>query len=58
MSRAIENPIGGIPAGDDDPAEGRGLSVLAETLHQAGAKQNVWFLPGSQNLYLTDDGRS
>jgi uncharacterized protein YbcV (DUF1398 family) len=29
---------------------------LAETLRRAGVTRNLWFLPASQSLYLTENG--
>jgi uncharacterized protein YbcV (DUF1398 family) len=37
------------------PAVG-GFPVLAETLHRAGVRRNIWSLPSVQSLYLTDAG--
>ncbi|MES1258925.1 MAG: DUF1398 domain-containing protein, partial [Acidobacteriota bacterium] len=33
-----------------------GFPYLAETLRQAGATRNVWFLPACQSLFLTKEG--
>jgi uncharacterized protein YbcV (DUF1398 family) len=33
-----------------------GFPYFAETLRQAGVKQNIWNLPSLQSLYLTEDG--
>jgi uncharacterized protein YbcV (DUF1398 family) len=33
-----------------------GFPYLAEALRQAGVTRNLWFLPASESLYLTDDG--
>ena len=33
-----------------------GFPYLAETLRQAGVKQNIWSLPSCQSIYITDDG--
>jgi uncharacterized protein YbcV (DUF1398 family) len=40
---AIRPKIGGFP-------------VLAETLRRAGVRRNIWSLPSTQSLYLTDHG--
>lgn len=37
------------------PAVG-GFPYLAETLRQAGIIKNLWFLPSTQSLYLTQHG--
>ena len=33
-----------------------GFPVLAEVLRQAGAKRNLWYLPSTQCIFLTDLG--
>lgn len=33
-----------------------GFPYLAEALRQAGVTRNLWFLPASQSLYLTEHG--
>jgi hypothetical protein len=33
-----------------------GFPVLAETLRRAGVHLNIWSLPSTQSVYLTDDG--
>ncbi len=33
-----------------------GFPYLAETLRRAGVMRNLWFLPASQSLYLTESG--
>lgn len=33
-----------------------GFPYLAEILHQAGVRQNVWSLPSCQSIYFMDDG--
>lgn len=33
-----------------------GFPYLAEALHRAGAKRNLWFLPACESLYLTEKG--
>jgi uncharacterized protein YbcV (DUF1398 family) len=56
MSRAIENLQAAFQRAMAIRPKVEGFPYLAETLRQAGVKQNVWFLPASQSLYLTDDG--
>src|SRR5579871_1211935 len=56
MSKAIENlqsALGRAMAGR--PKVG-GFPYLAETLRQAGVTRNLWFLPSTQNVYLTEFG--
>ena len=56
MSRAIES----LEAAQRRAMAGRpkvgGFPYLAETLRRAGVTRNVWTLPASQSLYLTNDG--
>jgi len=56
MSIAIEK----LQAAQERAMAGRpkvgGFPFLAETLRSAGVTRNIWFLPASQSLYLTDDG--
>jgi uncharacterized protein YbcV (DUF1398 family) len=56
MSKAIEN----LQAAMQRAAAGRpkvgGFPYLAETLRLAGAIRNLWFLPASQSIFLTQDG--
>jgi len=56
MSKAIE----GLKAAQERAMAGRpkagGFPYLAETLRRAGVTRNLWFLPASQSLYLTEYG--
>jgi uncharacterized protein YbcV (DUF1398 family) len=56
MSKAIEN----VQAAMQRAAAGRpkigGFPYLAETLRRAGVIRNLWFLPASQSIFLTQGG--
>ncbi|WP_047495311.1 DUF1398 domain-containing protein [Terriglobus sp. TAA 43] len=56
MSKAIDNLMGAMGRAQANRPRVGGFPYLAEVLRQAGVKRNVWSLPSSQSLYLTDDG--
>lgn len=56
MSKAIENLMDAMARAQANRPRVGGFPYLAEVLRQAGVKRNVWTLPASQSLYLTDDG--
>lgn len=56
MSKAIENLQAAQQRAMAVRPKVGGFPYLAEALRQAGVTRNLWFLPASQSLYLTDDG--
>jgi uncharacterized protein YbcV (DUF1398 family) len=56
MSEAIDNVINAIQRGMSIRPKIGGFPFLAEALHQAGVKQNTWYLPSAQSMYSTDNG--
>jgi uncharacterized protein YbcV (DUF1398 family) len=56
MSKAIENLQGAMQRAAAIRPKVGGFPFLAETLRRAGAIRNLWFLPASQSIFLTQDG--
>ena len=56
MSKAIENLEAAQKRALAIRPKVGGFPYLAETLRRAGVTRNVWFLPGCQSLFLTNDG--
>jgi len=56
MSDAIQNLQQALKEGAEiRPAVG-GFPYLAATLHAAGVRRNLWYLPAMESVYLTDLG--
>ena len=56
MSKAIDNLTAAMKRAQAIRPRVGGFPYLAETLRQAGVKRNVWSLPSSQSMFLTEDG--
>jgi uncharacterized protein YbcV (DUF1398 family) len=56
LSKAIENLQAAQQRAMAIRPKVGGFPYLAEVLRQAGVTRNLWFLPGCQSLYLTDEG--
>jgi uncharacterized protein YbcV (DUF1398 family) len=56
MSKAIENLQAAMQRAAAIRPKVGGFPYLAETLRRAGAIRNLWFLPASQSIFLTQDG--
>jgi uncharacterized protein YbcV (DUF1398 family) len=56
MSKAIENLQAALQRAAAIRPKVGGFPYLAETLRQAGVTRNLWYLPASQSVYLTEYG--
>ncbi len=56
MSKAIDNLTDAMKRAEANRPHVGGFPHLAEVLRQAGVKRNVWSIPSSQSLFLTEDG--
>jgi uncharacterized protein YbcV (DUF1398 family) len=56
LSKAIENLQAAMQRAAAIRPKVGGFPYLAETLRRAGAIRNLWFLPASQSIFLTQDG--
>lgn len=56
MSRATDNLMEAQKRAMAGRPKVGGFPYLAETLRRAGVTRNLWFLPGCQSLYLTNEG--
>lgn len=56
MSKAIENLTNAMKRAATIRPKVGGFPYLAETLRKAGVTRNLWTLPASQSLFLTNDG--
>src|SRR5580692_11051101 len=56
MSKAIDNLQAALQRAMAGRPKVGGFPYLAETLRRAGVTRNLWFLPASQSLYLTEYG--
>ncbi len=56
MSKAIENLTSAMERASAIRPKVGGFPYLAETLRKAGVIRNLWTLPASQSLFLTNDG--
>ena len=56
MSKAIDNLTTAMKAAQANRPRVGGFPYLAEVLRRAGVRRNVWSLPSSQSLFLTQDG--
>lgn len=57
MSKAIEILQAAQKRAMENRPKVGGFPYLAETLRQAGVKQNIWSLPSCQSIYMMDDGQ-
>lgn len=56
MSKAIENLTEAMKTAEAIRPPVGGFPYLAEVLRKAGVTRNVWSLPSSQSLFLTEHG--
>ena len=56
MSKAIDNLMEAMKFAQATRPGVGGFPYLAEVLRKAGVTRNVWSLPSSQSLYLTQEG--
>lgn len=56
MSKAIENLTEAMKTAEAIRPRIGGFPYLAEVLRKAGVTRNVWSLPSSQSLFLTEHG--
>lgn len=56
MSQAIETLEAALERAMAGRPKVGGFPYLAETLRRAGVTHNLWYLPASQSLYLTEHG--
>ena len=56
MSNAIQNLQDAMQRAESLRPKVGGFPYLAETLRQAGAIRNLWYLPSSQSIFQTDKG--
>ncbi|KTD44334.1 DUF1398 domain-containing protein [Legionella parisiensis] len=56
MSKAIDNLMNAIQSAIAIRPKIGGFPVLAEVMRKAGVKQNLWYLPSCQSIYITKDG--
>ena len=56
MSKAMENLQAAMQRGIAGRPKVGGFPYLAETLRRAGVKQNFWYLPACESLYVTELG--
>ncbi|AWN72465.1 DUF1398 domain-containing protein [Legionella anisa] len=56
MSKAIDNLKNAIQSASAIRPKVGGFPVLAEVMRQAGVKQNLWYLPSCQSIYITKEG--
>ncbi|KTD06044.1 hypothetical protein Lgra_2821 [Legionella gratiana] len=56
MSEAIDNFKSAIQFAMSIRPKVGGFPVLAEVMRMAGIKQNLWYLPSCQSIYITNKG--
>ncbi len=56
MSKAIETVMNAIQFATSIRPKVGGFPVLAEVMRVAGIKQNLWYLPSCQSIYITKEG--